>query len=184
MSNRAPLDVISAALRRERERAGLSLGALAGRAGIAKSTLSGLESGSGNPSVETLWALSTALDVPFATLIDPPAPGVRVQRAGEGPAIDAADADYRATLLASGSPHVRRDLFRITAEPGSVRASEPHSSGTVEHVLVCTGRARVGPSEEPVELAPGDFATYAGDRPHVFEALEAGTSAVLGSDLR
>ena len=57
---------IAAALRRERARAGVSLTELARRAGIAKSTLSQLESGSGNPSVETLWALGTALGVPFA----------------------------------------------------------------------------------------------------------------------
>src|SRR5690606_40680753 len=63
--SRAPLDVIAAALRAERRRAGLSLGEVARKAGIAKSTLSQLESGAGNPSVETLWALSTALDMPL-----------------------------------------------------------------------------------------------------------------------
>src|SRR5690242_11606233 len=57
----APLAAIAAALRRERARAGLSLTELARRAGVAKSTLSQLESGLGNPSVETLWALGVAL---------------------------------------------------------------------------------------------------------------------------
>jgi transcriptional regulator with XRE-family HTH domain len=61
---------IAGALRRERERAGLSLTELARRAGIAKSTLSQLEAGDGNPSVETLWALGVALGVPFAVLVD------------------------------------------------------------------------------------------------------------------
>ena len=69
-----PREIIAAALRRERDRAGLSLSELAKRAGIAKSTLSQLESGAGNPSVETLWALSVALDVPFARLIEPARP--------------------------------------------------------------------------------------------------------------
>ena len=55
--------LIAASLRRERARAGLSLTEVARRAGIAKSTLSQLESGTGNPSVETLWALGVALDV-------------------------------------------------------------------------------------------------------------------------
>jgi transcriptional regulator with XRE-family HTH domain len=53
--------------------AGLSLTELARRAGIAKSTLSQLESGAGNPSVETLWALAVALGVPFSRLVDLPA---------------------------------------------------------------------------------------------------------------
>jgi hypothetical protein len=30
-----------------------------------------------------------------------------------------------------------------------------------------------------VELAPGDYVSYAGDAPHVFEALEEGTTAVM-----
>ena len=49
--------LVSLSLRRERARAALSLTELARRAGIAKSTLSQLENGTGNPSIETLWAL-------------------------------------------------------------------------------------------------------------------------------
>lgn len=177
----APLAVIAASLRRERGRSGLSLGGLAAKAGIAKSTLSQLESGTGNPSVETLWALATALDVPFAQIIDPPAPAVRVIRAGEGPVVDAEGAEYHATLLAAGSSGRRSDLYRVTAEPGPVRRSEPHQSGVVEHVLLCSGLARIGPADDPIELRPGDFATYPGDLPHVFEALEEGTCAAMVS---
>lgn len=50
---------------------GLSLAEVARRAGIAKSTLSQLESGNGNPSLETLWSLCVALDIPFAVLLEP-----------------------------------------------------------------------------------------------------------------
>src|SRR5262249_29830605 len=87
---------IAATLRRERTRAGISLTELARRAGIAKSTLSQLESGSGNPSVETLWALGTALGVPFSRLVDAPRPAVRVIRCGEGPAMYSERSDYAA----------------------------------------------------------------------------------------
>src|SRR3954453_20434882 len=94
----APLEAIAFSLRRERARAGLSLSELAKRAGIAKSTLSQLEAASGNPRVETLWALGVALDVPFSRLVDPPRPKVQVIRAGEGPAVFSERADYVATL--------------------------------------------------------------------------------------
>jgi hypothetical protein len=42
-----------------------------------------------------------------------------------------------------------------------------------------TGRALVGPQDEPVELGPGDYMTYPGDVPHIFKALEPGTTCVL-----
>ncbi|NEW40712.1 helix-turn-helix transcriptional regulator [Nocardia cyriacigeorgica] len=175
----APKAVIAESLRRERRRAGLSLTEVAARAGIAKSTLSQLESGSGNPSLETLWALCVALDMPFSRLLDPPRPSVRVIRAGEGPVVAAEQSEYRATLLAAGPADARRDLYRITAEPGEPRRSEPHMRGSVEHILLGAGRARAGPTDAPEELEPGDYLSYPGDLPHLFEALEPGTWATL-----
>jgi transcriptional regulator with XRE-family HTH domain len=178
----APLDVIAHALRRERTRVGLSLSEVAKRAGIAKSTLSQLEAASGNPSVETLWALSVALDVPFSRLVDPPRPRVQVIRAGEGPAVFSERASYVATLLASCPPNARRDLYLISAEPGPARESDPHMPGVVEHVVLVSGRARLGITPEPVELNPGDYVAYPGDVAHIFQALEAGTMAVMASE--
>lgn len=180
--SRAPLDVIAASLRTERRRAGLSLGEVARRAGIAKSTLSQLESGAGNPSVETLWALSTTLDVPIAELVQPQRAPVQLIRAGEGPAVASDRADYVATLLSASPPSARRDIFLITAQPGNARDSEPHMAGVVEHVIIGTGRAEVGPADEPVELGPGDYLSYPGDVSHVFRALDPDTSAVLISE--
>jgi transcriptional regulator with XRE-family HTH domain len=170
---------IAAALRRERARAGISLTELARRAGIAKSTLSQLESGSGNPSVETLWALGTALGVPFSRLVDTPRPAVRVIRRGEGPATYSERSDYAATLLASCPPNARRDVYLVEAHPGEPRRSEPHMPGTVEHVILGLGRALVGPAEAPVELGQGDYIAYPGDEPHIFHALDPETTAVM-----
>jgi transcriptional regulator with XRE-family HTH domain len=174
-----PLAAIAAALRRERERAGLSLTEVARRAGIAKSTLSQLEAGAGNPSIETLWALGVALNVPFSQLVEPPTPQVRVIRAGAGPRIDAEHATYAATLLATGSPHGRRDLYRVEQEPGTVRQADAHVPGSVEHLIVASGRMRVGPTGATIDLNAGDYASFRGDEPHSYEALEPNTWAVL-----
>jgi transcriptional regulator with XRE-family HTH domain len=177
---RPPLDRIAASIRAERERAGLSLSELARSAGIAKSTLSQLESGAGNPSLETLWALSVALDVPFSRLVDHPSRRrVTVLRRGEGVTVPSEQAHYVSTLLASCPPNARRDIYLVRGEPGSARESDPHQPGTVEHAVIGTGRARVGPSDEPVELGPGDYIAYPGDIPHIYDALEPGTTAVM-----
>jgi transcriptional regulator with XRE-family HTH domain len=170
---------IATALRRERERTGLSLTELARRAGIAKSTLSQLESGIGNPSVETLWALGVALGVPFSKLVEPPAPAVRVIRAGEGPRIASDHSAFVGTLLSAGSSHTRRDVYVIELEPGPSRDADPHIPGTVEHLIVGAGRIRTGPTDAAVELGPGDYAAFPGDAPHTYEALKPGTWAVL-----
>jgi transcriptional regulator with XRE-family HTH domain len=175
----APLAAIAASLRRERERTGLSLTAVARRAGIAKSTLSQLESGAGNPSVETLWALGVALGVPFSQLVDPPVPQVRVVRADEGARFPSDQVIFAATLLAAGSPHARRDVYRVEIEPGAIRKAEAHNPGSIEHLIVAAGRMRVGPADGPIELSPGDYVTFRGDIPHTYEALEPDTWAIL-----
>ena len=174
---------LAAALRRERQRSGLSLSEVARRAQVSKSTLSQLEAGVGNPSLETLWALCVALDTPFARLFDEPKPRVQLIRAGDGPTVAASEADYLAVILAACPPGARRDIYRIQAEPGSERVSDPHMPGVIEHVVLCAGRARVGLVDEPLDLAPGDYTAYPGDVPHVFRALEPGTWAVMITEL-
>ena len=174
-----PLATIAAALRRERERVGISLAELARRAGLAKSTLSQLESGTGNPSVETLWSLGVALGVPFSRLVEPQAPLIRVVRAGEGPRLQSDHADFFATLLTAGSAHARRDLYVMELEPGASREAEAHIPGSVEHLVLAAGRMLAGPTGEELELGPGDYVTFPGDIPHTYQALEPGTWAVL-----
>ncbi|HZN70650.1 MAG TPA: XRE family transcriptional regulator [Micromonosporaceae bacterium] len=177
--NTSIAETIAAALRRERDRAGLSLTEVARRAGLAKSTLSQLESGVGNPSVETLWSIGVALGVPFSRLVEPVAPGVRVIRAGDGPRIQSDQAHFAGTLLTGGGHHTRRDLYVIELEPGPVRHADAHIPGSVEHLVVASGRMRTGPLDSVVELGPGDYAAFPGDVPHLYEALERGTWAVL-----
>lgn len=174
-----PIGILAVAVKRERERIGISVSELAKRAGIAKSTLSQLESGSGNPSLETLWALALALDVQITQLIAAPQPHVKVIRAHEGEIVAAEQAHYFVTLLAVCPRGMQRDIYRVTAQPGSVRRSVPHQPGTLEHVMISRGRAVLGPEGHEIALNAGDYISYAADAPHTFEALEEDTCAVM-----
>lgn len=171
---------VAAAVRERRVRRGASLAELAAAAGIGKSTLHAIESGDANPSIETLWALARALGVAFGELLDPPAPTVRVVRAGEGPHIETADGGgLLVHLLTSTGRGARVEWYAMTFGEGPPRAAEAHPAGTVEHLLVIAGRLRTGPTDEQVELAAGDLATFPGDVPHRYEALEPATRALL-----
>ena len=164
---------------RARAPTGLSLAEGARRAGIAKSTLSQLESGNGNPSLETLWALCVALDIPFARLLEPQANQTQVIRRGEGTKVVAEQANYQAILLAACPPGARRDIYLLLTQPGADRISHPHPPGSVEHIIITQGRARVGLTEAPEELGEGDYICYPADREHLFQALEPDTQALL-----
>lgn len=173
---------MAAALQRERARLGLSLSEAAKRAGVSKSTLSQLESGTGNPSVETMWALAAAYDVQLSQLLDPPRTRMSVVRFADLPQLPSSTSHYAAALLSASPPGARRDVYLITAEPGPPRASAPHPAGTVEHVILAAGRARLVCDGDAETTDAGDYLSYPGDTPHSFEALTAGTMAVYVID--
>lgn len=170
---------IARRLKSARQARRLSASELARRADIAKSTLTQLEAGHGNPSVETLWALATALGLPFASLIEAPGPATRVIRADEGRTTVAEQTDFSATLLAARPPGVTHNMHRIRLAVGSERRSEAHIAGTIEHLFVAQGRMRAGPVDDSIELNAGDYMTFAGDVDHVYAAIDGPAMALL-----
>lgn len=154
-------------VRRIRQERQLSLGRLARQAGLAKQTLSTIERGTGNPTVDTLHALARALGVGVTWLLTEWGTPVFVQRAADA-AWD--DGDGRPSRLLDqiyGSGHVRTALLHVPPGPGD-RPVDPHSPGTLHHVYVIEGSLVTGPIEDPVELGRGDFARFPGDVPHTF----------------
>lgn len=182
MNDRAPNDIVAHAIRRERELAQTSLSALAAKAGLAKSTLSQLESGKGNPNIETLWAIATALNIPFSSLFESASSRSRLVRADEGVRLASEHSDFGAILLDKCPPDRRRDLYRVMLHAGSVRRAQAHSRGTIEHAFGCSGRVRLGPSDEAVEIGPGDYFRYSGDVAHFYEAASETALILLVMD--
>jgi transcriptional regulator with XRE-family HTH domain len=165
--------------------AGLTLAELAAAAGLGKSTLAQLESGRANPSVETLWAIGAALQVPFARLVEERRPAVEVVRIIDAPVMHAEEtAGWAGRLIAASPRRGTFDLYAIDLEAGAVRHADAHHSGVVEHFLVVSGRLRVGPRSDPVgpvELGPDELVTFAADVPHVYEAIETTRGILLMS---
>lgn len=179
-----PIPQIAKALKYERNRLGLSIAEVARQAKIAKSTLSQLEAGIGNPSIETLWSICLVLNIQVSHLLEPPIQTPKVIRHGEGTTLASKNNNYRATLLAACPPNTCRDIYQIEVEPGQVHVSEPHHQGVVEHVIITKGKARLGLASENYELDEGDYISYSGALPHIFEALQGRTSAILVSEYR
>ena len=174
-----PSLVIARSIQRERQKAGLSLSALAQEAGLAKSTLSQLESGQGNPSIETIWSIANVLGVPFSHLFEVPSNDVKLVRSGEGQRVPSEMADFDTVILDKCPPSRRRDLHRVRLKPGTVRQAVAHPAGTVEHVFVITGDVKTGPMDEAEVLAQGDYYRFPADVPHFYEALSDETMLVV-----
>jgi transcriptional regulator with XRE-family HTH domain len=173
---------VAANVRTLRQQADLTLAELAAAAGLGKSTLAQLESGRANPSVETLWAIAAALQVPFGRIVEEERPSLRVVRARDVPPMHSAETPgWAGRLLAASHRRSTFDLYSLDLEAGSVRHAEAHHPGVVEHLVLVTGRLRAGPQAGPVELEAGDLVTFSADVPHVYEALDTAHAVLLMS---
>jgi len=140
------------ALRQER---GLTLTALAAAAGIGKGSLSELETGRRNPTLDTLYAVAGPLGVPLAALLDFSAGAV------------AADEGFEGVLL-----HTERDetttseVYLLRVGAGVTRRSPAHAAGAVEQLLVLSGSCRVEYAGARLDVATGGHAAWPADVPH------------------
>ncbi|WP_328885481.1 helix-turn-helix domain-containing protein [Streptomyces sp. NBC_00316] len=155
---------VGAQIRRRREQRGMTGAELARRAGLSKATLSQLEAGKGNPTIETLDALAVALRIPLTDLL--------ARDTDPGPVLvpgtDLADGDVGRELLRRISSGNSLEIWRLRMPAHTELDGVPHATGTIEHLLVASGRLTAGPAEAPTELHSGDLLAFAGDAPHVY----------------
>jgi len=162
---------VGAVVHRHRAAQGLSLGELGRASGLSKTILARIERGEGNPSMETLWRISTALGLPLGTLLaEDRGPTVRRIPSRSGERLRA-EAGTQGWLIHAEGRDRRCELYDLDLPAGTEHRSEPHLGGTEETITCVRGRVRVGPLGEQVELGPGDSAWYAADVPHGYVGL-------------
>lgn len=175
--NSSVRDVLAANLRRERTRRGLSLSELSRLSKIGKATLSQLESATGNPTIETVFSLSRALELPISDLLDTQyADAVTVVRAAETDVLSGAGVDLRA-LRRIEAGGVIMEVYDQQVRDGSRQPSLGHA-GT-EHTVVQAGRLNVEVDGHRLELGPGDYVSFDGALPHCYSAPEGPVRSVL-----
>ena len=172
------LTTVGRTLKRLRLAQGLSLADLAEGAGVSKSSLSLIERGEGNPSVETLWRIAQGLGQPLGALLaEPSQDPVRIIPRHSGTPVAGASG-MRAWLISAEVRAQRSELYDIHLPAGTEHVAEAHPAGATEVVVCVAGTAAVGPDGRQVQLAAGDAAWFAADVPHRYSAGPEGAQVV------
>jgi transcriptional regulator with XRE-family HTH domain len=181
-------DGVGQRLRSERERHGVSLRELARRLEISPSALSQIETGRSRPSVGTLYAIVSELDMSLDELFGSQRSAASAARAAEGPgsaeepgATLVQRRDTRKGIeLESGVRWERltptseqdADFLSVVYEVGGASSREGTHMRHMgrEYGLVLSGRLRVTIGfDEEHELGPGDSIAFESSRPHRLE---------------
>ena len=152
----------------------MSLRDLAARSGVSKALLSTIERGDGNPSVETLFRLGTALGLPISQLVmDEDDGGPEIVRAGEGRLVSWMERPVEVRLIFASSGHRRIELYECEMPAGSrSQWDSSHGDGVSEFVTIREGQALVGVVGSEERLGPGDAIVLRPGSAHAVEALD------------
>ncbi|MCG7601506.1 XRE family transcriptional regulator [Halomonas sp. McH1-25] len=157
---------IGAKIKNLRLQRGIGLGELARLAGIGKATLSSLESGNGNPRLETLDAISVALRLPLGDLITPDISEQEViVRATPDPEVFSQELLFR---LPRG---LSTEIWHLRMRHNEVIKSPAHAAGTTEHIFVFSGALEINYNNKEIVMGPGDFVRIVTDVQHSYTAI-------------
>lgn len=171
-------NLLAQSVRAHRESRGFSLGTLSQMAGISKTSLSKIEAGQGNPSLEVLNRIANALNVPVGALFgEEKLPQVYIIRRGVGQVVTSDSGLSSRTLLVDGRSH-RMSIYEVHLRAQAIYRALPHLPGTQEFLLCLEGDIRLGPEEQEVHLQPGDAICFAADLPHTYSSI-SGAKALL-----
>ncbi|WP_214414428.1 helix-turn-helix domain-containing protein [Sphaerisporangium fuscum] len=168
-----------AQIQRRRRQRGMSQAELVRRTGLSKGTLSQLEAGLGNPTIDTLDAIAVALAVPLTDLLTRDSDPGTVHL----PSTAAAHDQPTRELLRRISGGHSLELWRLRIPAHLSIDGVPHAPGTIEHLLIASGRLLAGPADDLRRLQTGDMLAFAGDTPHAYrtEDQAADVTVVIAS---
>jgi transcriptional regulator with XRE-family HTH domain len=170
-------DMLAVNLKAARTARGLSLSEVSRRSGIGKATLSQLEAGTGNPTIETVFSLSRVLEVAISDLLDHrPRGGLTVVRGADVEVLRGEGVDLR-PLRRIESENSVFEVYDQVVRGDAAQRSQGHVG--VEHTIVQTGSLRVEVAGQTVELGPGDYVAFDAREPHNYIAVTAPVHSVL-----
>jgi transcriptional regulator with XRE-family HTH domain len=172
---------IAATVRAKRLAAGLSMRALAAKAGMSQPFLSNLENGRAMPSIATLYKIATALGVSARDFLvaDEPAT-ISVVRAGEGPLSPVGDepTSTRSRLVAGGPGRVLEAHVFDVADGETLGSWFEHDGEDL--LTIQEGRLLVEFADgQRHELGPGDTLWHVSTIAHRWSAVEAPVRLLL-----
>ena len=128
-----------------------------------------IELGQSAPTINVLWKIARALNVPFSALIADQTPArTKVLTAGKAKILKSADGTFASRALFPFDEPRTVEFYELRLAPRSIERADPHPPGTVENLVVTSGSLEIGVAEDHYLLATGDAIQFEADGPHEY----------------
>ena len=161
--------VVGGNLRKLRVQRELSLEKLSKMSGVSRAMLGQIELGQSAPTINVLWKISSALQVPFSALISSRSRGsVTVLRQDQAKLLTSHDGSFSSRALFPFDERRRVEFYELRLAPHGVETADAHAPGTVENLVVSRGAVEIDVEERRERLSAGDAILFEADSPHVY----------------
>lgn len=159
-------EIIAYNLKRLREDRNLSLGQLAEMAGVSKVMLSQLEKGTSNPTINTVWKITGALNEPYTSLLELPQDhAIHIKKQDIQPLVED---KYHIFNYYPKDADRSFELYQIELEPDCVHESIGHSVDSSEYIMMVEGTMELEVRGKVYLLSPDDGFCFNASVPHVY----------------
>ncbi len=126
-----------------------------------------MESGEGNPSLQTLARVSASLQVSIEELLNRPRASCKHIKVSDVPKLKRSQGLVTVFKLLP-DPIPGMEIDRMELEPGARMGGIPHVTNTKEYLVCMKGAIQVAVSGDKYNLNEGDILAFPGDQTHSY----------------
>jgi len=161
--------IVGGNVKRLRLRRNLSLEGLSRLCGVSRAMLGQIELGRSVPTINIVWKIANAFDVPFSTLVTShEAEPYRLLPADQAKILSSASGEFSSRALFPFDGERQTEFYEIRLKPGGIERADAHAVGTTENLVVVKGVLEIKFGDEILRLSPGDAILFQADTPHSY----------------
>lgn len=138
--------------------------------GVSRAMLNQIERKQSVPTINVLWKIATALDQPFAALLErAQSCATTVLPAARAWSLSSNDGDFVSRALFPLEGPRPTEFYELRLAPGITEQAEAHRDGTYENLVVNQGCIVVEVDGTAHRLDAGDAIQFRADAPHGYK---------------
>ena len=163
-----PTPSLGKTIQRLRKAYNMSLGDLSEQSGVAKSIISQIERNETNPTLSTVYRLSRALDTTIDEVLRTDDQNVFLEHQLKSgvPILESQDGLCRLAIAGPLNLVELVQWYDFRAQAKGLLESDPHPTGTVEHLYMLKGEVEVTTGDQVKRAKAGESLRFRGDIPH------------------
>ncbi len=163
--------IIGNKLKDIRNKRNLSLDEASKLTGVSKAMLGQIERGQSNPTVSTLWKITTGLKVSFSFFIDENQDDLKVIYQNDISPIIEDNNRMKLYPIFPFDANKGFEIFTIELEVGCKHTSTPHNDGVEEYIIVTEGQIEIDVNDKKFILQKGNSIKFIANKPHTYKNI-------------